>query len=60
MNAALVVKLIAQVGWPAAQYLLERWKSKDTEWTDADTARLSDLINVPISAYELGVVPVGK
>ena len=60
MNAALIIQLIAQVGWPAAQYLLERHRSKDQEWTDADTERLRSLIHVPVTAYEAGVVPVTK
>lgn len=58
MSAALVVQLIAQVGWPAAQYLIERHRSKDQEWTPADDARLAALIRTPIAAYEAAVVPL--
>lgn len=59
-TVALVASLIDKVGWPLTRYLIERLSSPNQEWTQADTDRVQSIIDVPIAAYEKGIVPLPK
>ena len=60
MDPILIATLITQIGVPAVKYLLEKHASGE-EWTKQDSANLLALINIPIEAYEKGIVnvPIG-
>jgi hypothetical protein len=57
MSAATIIQLIAQVGWPATQYLIERY-SNPAPWSAADSARLQSIIDTPAEAFEKSVQPL--
>ena len=57
MTAALVIELIAKVGWPAAQYLIGRY-GDPAPWGPQDTRRVQSIIDVPASAFEKEIQPI--
>ena len=57
MDPVLIATLVTQIGVPAVKYMLEKHGSGE-EWTPADSRKLLALINIPIDAYEKGIVAV--